>query len=148
MDYYIFIINDIGKTNVKEITDTLFNLETWAFNYNASNISKLSQGDKVILYLAGKVHKIFYASFEIASSLNRNSHTLFGHQVLDDLFPLSCKINNIRIFKYPVPAKDVKDKLNFIVNKKYWGLAFRQATKKIEQIDYELIIKHGMTEGL
>ena len=112
----------------KEIADNLLENQHWVFTYTTPNIRKINAKDKVIIYIAGKGNRFFYANLEILDDIKEHNLTPSGklQEVLYNIFPLSCQIKVLNIWSNPIDISDVKEDLNFITDKKNYGLFFRQ----------------------
>lgn len=125
-----------------ELSQLLLDNRTWIFTPNTPNIKKISSGDKVVLYIAGRNRRYFCADFSISGPIvdiklqGKDERERF----VFNLFNLSCSIKDINLWKENLPIKDIKQDLEFIIDQKNWGLFFRQATKIIGEKDYNLII--------
>ncbi|TMV47042.1 EVE domain-containing protein [Paenibacillus mesophilus] len=146
--HFIFVVNDMDlgslKLNGEDIIKELLSKKIWVYSKNAPNIMKINKGSKVILYLAGKGRRSFVCSFELSDDIKEND-TL--EPILDEsysklftLFKLSSPLTNIKIFNNKVNISDIKESLDFIVDKKNYGLYFRQSTKVISEKDYDTIL--------
>ena len=98
--------------------------------------------DKVIIYIAGKGNRYFYAHFEILDKVREHAVVYNSAKERDALsmFNLACSIRVIDIWQNRVYIEFVKENLNFISDKKNYGLFFRQSTKVISEDDYRLIV--------
>ncbi|HHU31924.1 MAG: EVE domain-containing protein [Zhaonellaceae bacterium] len=147
--YYLFIINDLSLGDRffsgKEIADQLLANNHWVFTPTTPNIKKLNPKDKVIVYIAGKGNRYFYANFEITGEVKEHALKPSGEleEVLYNIFPLSCQIKVLKIWDKPIDIASVKEDLKFITDKKNYGLFFRQSTKLIGEDDYNLIVNKG-----
>ena len=141
--HYIFIVNDFPINDKiytgQEIADTLLEKNCWIFAENAPNIKKMNPGDKVIVYVAGKGNRFFYANFEILEKIKEHKMCPSSEEteVLYAMFPLGCSIKVLSISSKPVKIADVKEQLNFITDKKNYGLFLRQSTKIISKKNYD-----------
>lgn len=143
---YVFVVNNIllkeRFISAEEISGKLLQNKYWVFNYNTPNLKRIRPGDKAVIYLAGKNNMFFYATFEIESNICELPTVPFDFfDELQQFFPLSCSIKNIKIFSIPVYAKEIKEKLKFISDKKNWGLSFRQSARIIGDDDFNIICK-------
>lgn len=143
--YCIFIINnfELGDSiySAEEIKNYLLEKNIWAFSISAPNLKLFSEGDKVTVYLAGKGNRCFAADFTISSqpyNAEKNAHDTDWLA----MFPIRIKIQDINKWTKPVPVRDVIDKLDFIQDKKNYGLYFRQSTKIIKEKDYYTIVQN------
>lgn len=142
--YYIFFINNISVResiySAEEIKNYLLRHSFWAFSINAPNLKKLAEGDKVVVYLAGKGNRFFAADFTISSEPYRVEKDALDPEWLP-MFPFRVEIKNIKQWKEMLPISDAIDKLDFIQDKKNYGLHFRQSTKIIGEKDYQTIVQ-------
>jgi len=143
--YYIFFINNIGLGEsiylAKEIMNYLLAQNQWAFTINAPNIRYFGEGDRVVIYLAGKGNRFFAADFTISSKPYEAEENTHDPDWLA-MFPIRVEIQNINQWKEPLPVNDVIDKLSFIQDKKNYGLYFRHSTKLIGEKDYYTIVQN------
>lgn len=147
--YYLCIINDlqIGNNiiNALEISKDLFNNSMWLFTKNAPFMKKINKNDKFILYLAGSNRKFFNSSFIIDGQIkkisNSNLHNNFNKNILK-FFHYYVPIREINKFKNNVSILDIKNNLDFIKDKTNYGLFLRQSVKKINEKDFNYILKN------
>lgn len=148
---YIFVVNDIPLENetlkAETIVDILLKQKIWLLNRNTPNLRWMKSGDKVILYLAGKGRRYFYCTFELGESIvqHNKSSKEAAESYLYEFFELEIPIKNIEYFNPKVYISEIKETLDFIVDKKNYGLYFRQSTKIIDGNDFEKIINMGTT---
>ncbi len=144
--YYLFIVNNyyIGgeETKGRVIVDILLKRNYWLFNRTTANLKRIKPADEVIIYVAGKNSRYFYANIMIAGLIedatikpsNKTEESLF------EIFPLGCPVTVLNVWSNPLYMANIKNDLNFIKDKKNYGLFLRQPTKIISKQDYEYII--------
>ena len=154
---FIFVANDISmienrKISAINIKDTLLEHGFWSFSETAPLRAKLREGDRVLIYLAGPGRREFVA---VATIANGAEELVKGSKEKGTLSELG-----IGFLKYKVQLKDVVsfpngikishliDKLNFIVDKKNYGLHLRLPIVRINSTDFELILKNDSDEAL
>lgn len=141
--YYIFFINNIelGEQvwSAEDIRNFLLKNNLWAFSSNAPNLKYLAEGDRVIIYLAGKGNRFFTADFTIACKPYEVKLEPNEPEWLT-LFPIRINVRNIKIWAEQLPIGDVLEQLDFIKDKKNYGLYFRQSTRVIDEKDFLLIL--------
>ena len=154
---FIFVANDISmienrKISAINIKDTLLEHGFWSFSETAPLRAKLREGDRVLIYLAGPGRREFVA---VATIENGAEELVKGSKEKGILSKLG-----IGFLKYKVQLKDVVsfpngikishliDKLNFIVDKKNYGLHLRLPIVRINSTDFELILKNDSDEAL
>ncbi|GAB6152566.1 hypothetical protein JCM17380_13160 [Desulfosporosinus burensis] len=142
--YYIFIISDIElKERIlqsREILDYLLGNGLWAFNSRAPYLKKLKQDDKVLVYVAGKKNSAFIACFTLASQPLKVTHNQ-SEPIWLFQYPYRVSIVDIEQFMLGLPIANIIDKLDFIQNKKYYGIYFRKSIKAISEKDYTEILR-------
>ena len=153
--HYIFVANDISmledrKTSAIDIKDTLLKHGFWSFSETAPLRAKLQEGDRVLFYLAGPGRREFVAVATIANTAEELERGSKEKKVLSEL--------GIGFLKYKVQLKDVVnfpngikithliDKLNFIVDKKNYGLHLRLPIVRINSTDFELNFRNDSDE--
>ena len=145
---YLFIVNDLmiggSRYSGDYIAETLLQNGIWMCNEVTPNVRKFEEGDKGIVYVAGKGNRIFYGNFTIASRPEKANSTCFPKdiQALSLYFPMIMKLDCINIWPNKVPINEIKDLLTFI-NKRNYGLYFRQANRKLSDYDLEIILRSG-----
>lgn len=154
---FIFVANDISmienrKISAINIKDTLLEHGFWSFSETAPLRAKLREGDRVLIYLAGPGRREFVAVATIANGAEELVKGSKEKGILSEL--------GIGFLKYKVQLKDVVsfpngikishliDKLNFIVDKKNYGLHLRLPIVRINSTDFELILKNDSDEAL
>ena len=141
--YYIFFINNIELVErvwtAEEIMKSLLEENKWAFSAGAPNLKQLEKDDSVVVYLAGKGNRSFAADFTIASKpyeakLEPNEQDWLA------MFPIRIEIKNIKLWTERLSIGNVIAQLEFIKDKKNYGLYFRQSIKVIEEKDFSVIL--------
>lgn len=150
--HFIFIANDISmiadkKISAIDIKDKLLKHGFWSFSETAPLRAKLREGDRVLIYLAGPGRREFVAVATIAKNAEELVSGSEEKKILSGL--------GIGFLKYKVQLKDVLnfpsaikityliDKLNFIIDKKNYGLHLRLPIVRINSTDFELILTNG-----
>lgn len=152
--HYIHILNDfqIGKKKMsaEQILDILLKRKCWVYNSNTPNFSKFSNGDKIIIYMAGVGRRSFVACFEFAGGVEKHKLDPVSKEekVLFNMFSFMAPIKNIIRFQDQVSMAEIKIELDFISDKKNYGLYLRQATKKISESDYNKIFEASKSKQL
>lgn len=149
--YYIFIVNNLEVANnyyktisAEEIINILLENSNWLYNKSTPNLKHIKTGDKVILYLAGEKRRKFIGSFEIAGdvdAINFNGKTEDESDLFSS-FTFYTPIQNIQFFDEPIFIKDIKDELDFIKRKNYYGMYLRHSIKAVSQSDYYKITNY------
>lgn len=141
MNYWIFVATEYSDYNRGTIIDALTDLlkeGKWKIGRRTVNRNNLEAGDKIIFYMSGDNGKKFIAQAILNSKFIYKNNELWGH----------VKVKNINIFKNPVSIKPIIYKLNFIKNKKYWGIFFQSGIVKISEQDFKTILALSNTGEL
>jgi len=147
---FVFIANDLGygsdALRAEDILDCLLASDVWAYTRRTPHVSRIGEGDRVIVYAAGANRRFFCASFTIAGRPSATRPALLGEarDRLMSLFSLWTPIRDTERWGIPVPMSEVKDVLAFITDKKNWGLHIRQSVREIDDGDYNLIQEHRL----
>lgn len=148
--HYIFIANDISmledrKISAVDIKDTLLKQGFWSFTETAPLRAKLKEGDRVLIYLAGPGRREFVAVATIASTAEELENGSEEKKVLSRLgisfLKYKVQLKDIVNFSNAIKIKNLIDKLNFVVDKKNYGLHLRLPIVRINMTDFELILK-------
>lgn len=141
--YYIFFINNIELERrvwtAEEIMNSLLDDSKWAFSIIAPNLKYMDKGDRVVVYLAGRGNRFFAANFIIDSKPYEVKPDTNEQDWLA-MFPIRIDIRDIKLWTEKLYISDVIAQLDFIKDKKNYGLYFRQSTKVIEEKDFLKII--------
>lgn len=141
--YYIFFINNVefGEKiwSATDIMSYLLNNHIWAFSFSAPNLKRMDEGDKVVVYLAGRDNRFFTADFTIASK-PYEANSLPDDPEWLSMFPIRINIQDIKLWTKKLPIGDVIGQLDFIKDKKNYGLYFRQSTRIIDDEDFAKIV--------
>ena len=144
----MFIVNDLTFENTnlfaEDIATHLLINRYWCYSKFAPNVKKLKTGDKVLVYLAGKGRRHFFASFMLKDDVSAITNSEEGEykwrRELNRLFQLSSQIDNIEKYNSPIALdQELRGNLDFIVDKKNWGLYFRQGIRALSEKDYQTI---------
>jgi len=145
----VFVVNDLelgdAHVNAEDIADTLLAAGCWLYGPTAPHVRRLQAGDNVLVYLAGAGRRYFCASFVLSGPVESKLPRLFGTvgDLLTRTFSASSPITGVRRWATPVHIKPLIQDLQFITDKKNWGLHFRQSVRVIGEEDYDRICREG-----
>ena len=131
--FWIFIVNDLQLGNItlsaEKVADYLLKSRNWCYSKFAPNVRNLNKGDTVLVYLAGKGRRCFFASFkidgDISALIKKQNRETDWETEFERLFKLTSPINDIQIYDNPVLLnEELREKVDFIVDKKNCGLYF------------------------
>jgi hypothetical protein len=141
--YCIITINDlqVGDKLYQSqcIMDYLLKKDLWAFSPGAPCLKRLQVEDKILIYLAGKGRRCFAATFTISKAPFQLSLTNKEPEWLS-YFPTAVQIGDKYLWNRWLPIDEIINDIDFIKDKRNYGLYFRQSIKVITEKDF-LIIK-------
>ncbi len=145
MKFWVFIVTnrkDNGKIiSGREILEIRLADQFWGLGERTPNRRKLEAGDKVVFY-EGNPTKGFVASASLKSTsfkLSSERQEQYSHGRKCFTTDYGVYLDDIRLFKTPVPAEQLIDHLTFIENTEYWYSYFQGGTREIFEADYLLI---------
>ncbi|WP_341547458.1 EVE domain-containing protein [Desulfitobacterium sp. THU1] len=123
----------------KDIMNCLLDMKLWAFASMAPNLKYMAKDDRAVIYLAGKSNRFFAADFTIArkpyeTNLKNEEPNWLA------LFPIRVEITEVNLWPKHVSIGEIIGELDFIYDKKNYGLYFRQSNKAIEKADFIRIV--------
>lgn len=136
VNHWIFVITEYSTYNVGNINDTINELKKekkWKIGKRTVYKRNIKKDDKIIFYVSGLNQKKFLLTAELNSEFYDDSNRIYGY----------VDLKNIVFFKNPVPIRPIINDLQFITNKKYWGLYFSGGICKINIYDYDTIMKYA-----
>lgn len=143
---YLLIIGDLAiGSNVykyEEIIDELFSKKEWIFgNKGIPKVKNFKDGDNVILYVSGIKKRFFYATFKFSGVAEKYQYNAEIDKPFFKFFGKKINIKDINLCSEKIYFKDLKDNLDFITDKKNYGLHLRQSVKQLSEKDYDFIMK-------
>lgn len=150
MAAYLVVVNDVshaaGLTKGAEIIDWLLSSRIWIFPAAASGAArKLVPDDALVIYLAGKRagSRSFVGHATVASSVAPLAGSLrsSAHALGLEWFDQFVHLKTVQRWEQPRPIEDLIPKLSFIADKKNYGLALRLGFRRLNDADYQTIIR-------
>jgi predicted RNA-binding protein len=138
-NYLIFIASDGKKSGIDIFNDRLKE-NKWPIYNKTPQLLNVVQGRRVLFYIAGNGEKsqCFIASAEIKNIIENNKAEIDPNKEFKQVL-LYVQFENLKIFNTEINVKDHIDNLNFIKNKKHYGLYFQGGICKISEQSYEYI---------
>ena len=150
MAEYIFVVGGSGK-NVetgRSILSRRLSEGVWPLNSRTSHQLDLAANDRVLFYVAQKGDSErghIIAKGQIAGGRVRSrridstpSWLGFAPRSLFDVL-----IADIAFLEHSIPLKPLVQRLAFVKNKKRWGTALQGGVRRIELVDYNIILRLG-----
>jgi hypothetical protein len=135
MNYFIIIVNDQSETKslAQDIYNHLMSESIWGFGEHTQNLKKISEGDKLVYYLAGKNGQKFVGTARVASPPALSDREEYRSKYW-------FKLDNVHIWQEPRPIAEYFGRLDFIVKPKHYGTYLQGGSRLISKSDYLTII--------
>ena len=154
-NYFIFVANDIflldRKVSVIDIKDELLKNGFWGFGETVPLKNKLRIEDEVLIYLAGDKRREFVAAATIQTGIQPILKGSKEDEVFSKLGIAFLKekvaLKNVRMFERKVKIIHLLEKLQFVRDKKNYGLHLRLSIVRICHEDFNLILSQSMLTG-
>ncbi len=128
---------DVLKDRVKE--------KFWSLNKNSGNFNRIRKGDKVIFYMGGRNGQKLMGRCTLASEpyplTSEQKKQIKGYP--SSMFSHSVSLEDIKMWKEPLPIVDLKEELAFIKNKDLWKKYFRRSIIPLSDEDYNTILSRA-----
>ena len=130
----------IFKRRIKE--------KKWPMYWQTKFQSVIKPGDKLIFYIAGvnKFRQCFVGSAEVNSidKISNTAESTVDPDKTQAQVTSYIHLNNIKLFNKKVFIKNILNNLNFIENKKNYGLYFIGGVTKIDQASNSFILNQSV----
>jgi predicted RNA-binding protein len=145
ISYYLFITSD-GKASALDICLKRLEEKKWPIYERTKFRDKLSVNDKIIFYIAGTGpgRQSFIASANINNIVDLKKETTVDPDKSGVQIFKYIELNNMNIFKKKIIIDEIINELNFIENKKNYGLYFVSGVSKIDELSFNLINERAL----
>lgn len=99
-------------------------------------LQRAEKGEYLLFYIYGE--QTIGDAFQVNKEPYRDSKVVFS----GGSYPFRVGIAPLIVPKTPPFALELRARLQFITNKKFWSGYLRQTMRTIHEEDYELIVKH------
>jgi predicted RNA-binding protein len=142
---FIFIANAVDsepEITGYEIAKALTDKNIWLASKSTPFLNYYTTGKKVLLYVAGKNFRCFIGNAQIADVLRdlTEEEIALSKELGLRGFNKTIPLKEVKIWKDKIFIKDYVEDLEFIKDKKNYGLHLRQASVRIGEDDYKTII--------
>ena len=145
-NYWILVLANSDKANksynAQVVFDAQLRRKAWGLRVGSKNYKNMKKGDIVLLYIGSP-----YCAFAGCAVLDESPREFSKSEqlkLLDKKYrrkPVSgVKLTNIKRFNVQVPAPLIVPELEFIKNKKSWGMYFQGASVKVNQNAFSVIL--------
>ena len=148
-NHYIFTINDMPISPNKsisaiEIADRLFECNTWVYNEKTPLLKKLLPKDRILIYVCGANRRYFLAEIELLGKPESFPAESPLAKLAKELglgwMKMYTSIRLIRRFEPPIPISNLIGSLEFIKDKKNYGLNLRLPIVNISLSDHGALL--------
>ena len=147
--FYMVSVNDIeayGDTvQAEAILRSLTAEEIWQMNGQAANRAALRPGDRLVFYMAGAKRQYIAGTATVASVPEPIPP---GIRIAVDgmelpFMDIQFSIADVDLWDKREPIRPLLEKLSFVEKRllPYWGLYFRQATRKVRKRDFGILTR-------
>ncbi len=149
MYHYILVASDVGRNcrflpSGMDVAMHRLNLGMWGLNSRTANRRGIKSGEKALVYISGGGP---YSQHLVASCTFVSDAKLSTWDIRQDVDAPNKKgymmpeyyvrLNDVEIFKRPLPMVDLVSNLNFIKDKEDWWRYLQGGVRKISQSDYQ-----------
>jgi hypothetical protein len=148
MNNWIFVVTKrkIGSQccDPKKILEQRLEDEFWGLGAQTPNRCRLKQGDHVVFYVGGKPNMVFAATATLTGEsflLSKKEQEKYGHNSPCYHSEYGLLLENTQWLDNPREVRPLISQLNFIQDKNNWGLSFRRSIVKLDEDDFQRIVK-------
>lgn len=150
MNYWVFIATsqraDGRSFTPDEVLQQRMKDKFWGLGERTPNRKNLQKGDEVVFYL-GTPLKCFAATATLASAafaLSEGEQDQIAHGTQLYRSPFGVRLEQTNVWEKMRPAEELRDNLDFIENKEFWGTYFQGGVRQIAERDYRTILHGGL----
>jgi len=145
--HYLFVVGEQLGAEGKdipssEVFERLIRTRHWFLSQHTPFRNAYSAGDRALFYLAGAGHRHFAAVATIAAGplpIARPEKELLSQLGLYG-YDLRLPLKHIRRFHKRVAMAALADRLEFIKDKRNYGLNLRQGAVRVSEKDFEFVL--------
>lgn len=144
-DHYILIANSIEwspHTTGLVVAETLAKHSVWLASQYTPFRRDYKHGDRVLLYVAGPGARYLVGDAVVAGPVTgvTPADARLAEELGLDTFHERIPLDNVRLWEKPLLLKPLVGRLDFVKDKRNWGLNLRQAAARIPEHDYRVIM--------
>jgi len=146
MNYWIFTVKGGILGNETHTGEEIFNQrmedQFWGLGERTPNRQNLSEGDKVVFYIAAP-RKFFRGTAILAScsfTLNASQRQQYGHGTEFYENDYGVLLKEVEVWSQPKAIEDLLPSLKFIENKEFWGGYLQGGVRQITEDDFRTIV--------
>ena len=140
MSYYCLISGDLSKEAFQAFRKRISE-QRWPLYEKTKHINNIKINDLLIFYIGGKYsHCQSFAGEALVSKIEGLNEITIDPDSKNKIVKKYLFLKEIQTFKKPIKILDLIENLDFIKNKKYYGLSLLEGTAEISSKDYDTII--------
>jgi hypothetical protein len=143
--HYVFIATSVEWepfTSGRDVVETLARNNVWLASRYTPYRRVYKYGDRVLLYSAGPKARYFLGDAVVSGPVTETTEKekQIAHRLGLEGFEERIPLEAVHLWENPLPLKPLVNRLQFIKDKKNWGLNLRNAAARIPEEDFQLIL--------
>ena len=141
--YYCLVTSDTETKFARDIINSRLKEKKYPLYKKTPFLNEIKKNDEVVFYLAGKGEnsQSFVATAKILSIETIDNTTVIDPDNNNKIAIKYLNLDNINFFEKKINIKSILDNLNFIKNKKHYGVTLVGGVSKIKYEDFKIINK-------
>ena len=141
--YYCLVTSDTETKFARDIINSRLKEKKYPLYKKTPFLNEIKKNDDVVFYLAGKGEnsQSFVATAKILSIETIDNTAVIDPDNNNKIVIKYLNLDNINFFEKKINIKSILDNLNFIKNKKHYGVNLVGAVSKIKYEDFKIINK-------
>ena len=141
--YYCLVTSDTETKFARDIINSRLKEKKYPLYKKTPFLNEIKKNDDVVFYLAGKGEnsQSFVATAKILSIETIDNTAVIDPDNNNKIEIKYLNLDNINFFEKKINIKSILDNLNFIKNKKHYGVTLVGGVSKIKYEDFKIINK-------
>ena len=140
MSYYCLISGDLSKEAFQVFYNRISE-QRWPLYEKTKHINNIKINDLLIFYIGGKYsHCQSFAGEALVSKIEGLNEITIDPDSKNKIVKKYLFLKEIKTFKKSIKILDLIKNMDFIKNKKYYGLSLLEGVAEISSKDYDAII--------
>tara|TARA_B100001245_G_C22777995_1_gene375796 strand:+ start:105 stop:539 length:435 start_codon:yes stop_codon:yes gene_type:complete len=141
--YYCLVTSDTETKFARDIINSRLKEKKYPLYKKTPFLNEIKKNDDVVFYLAGKGEnsQSFVATAKILSIETIDNTAVIDPDNNNKIVIKYLNLDNINFFEKKINIKSILDNLNFIKNKKHYGVTLVGGVSKIKYEDFKIINK-------
>tara|TARA_B100001765_G_scaffold132248_1_gene83254 strand:- start:100 stop:534 length:435 start_codon:yes stop_codon:yes gene_type:complete len=141
--YYCLVTSDTETKFARDIINSRLKEKKYPLYKKTPFLNEIKKNDEVVFYLAGKGEnsQSFVATAKILSIETIDNTAVIDPDNNNKIVIKYLNLDNINFFEKKINIKSILDNLNFIKNKKHYGVTLVGGVSKIKYEDFKIINK-------